>query len=404
MEPRRYYVNDLRKYYSFFVPKKARVLFLSLGDKIKRGKFDYIVLNNIVGDVSDVQGLTSRLKGSSRPDTRLIVTYYNYLWEPVLKFASFMGWRKKVKEQNWLDTGDIVNILNLSGFEVISTQKRFLFPLYIPFFSNFVNRWIAPLPLVNSFALSVCLVARPKLEKRGKFSVSIIVPARNESENIKNIVTEMPKFGKRQEIIFIEGHSYDDTWAQIKKEESRRKNVHAFRQKGRGKADAVRLGFKKAKGEILIIYDADRTVDAKDLVKFYNLLADGLGEFANGSRLVYPVEKEAMRFANQLGNAIFSYLFTWILKQRFKDTLCGTKAIFKKDYNKIASFRKSFGNIDPFGDFDLIFGAIKMNLKVVEVPVRYRRRTYGNTNIQRWKNGFELVKMVWMAYKKFNAF
>jgi hypothetical protein len=403
MEARRYYINDLRRYYSFFVPKKARTLFISPGDRITRGKFDYIVLNNVVGDIKDVQTFISDLKESASQDTRLVITYYNYIWEPVLKFASFMGWRKKVKEQNWLDTGDIKNILNLSGFEVIATQKRFLFPLYIPILSDFINKWIAPLPLINSLALSICLTARLKAVEKNEYSVSIIVPAKNEGGNIKNIVRSIPRFGKSQEVIFVEGHSHDDTWAQIQKEERLRNNVRAFRQKGKGKADAVRLGFGKAKGDILMIYDADRTVDANDLVKFYDALASGTGEFANGSRLVYPIEKEAMGLVNKIGNVIFSSLFTWILKQRFKDTLCGTKALFKRDYKKIASFRKSFGNVDPFGDFDLIFGAVKMNLKVVEIPVRYKRRTYGSTNIERWKNGWQLLKMVWFAYKKFNT-
>lgn len=403
MKPRRYYLRDLRKFYSFFIPKRAHTLYLSAAQSPKRGKYDYIILNNLVGSLEDVQSFITSLKKNSNQDTRIIITYYNYLWEPILEFASLMGWRKKVKEQNWLDTDDLKNILDLSGFETISTQKRFLFPIYIPFLSDFINRWIAPFPVINSLCLSICLVARPKPKDVKDYSVSIIIPARNEEGNIPKIHRSIPKFGKSQEIIFVEGHSGDKTWEKIQSEKQKWKNVLTLKQRGMGKADAVRLGFSKARGEILIIYDADRTVKAKDLPKFYDVLASGTGEFVNGSRLVYPMESEAMGLINKIGNITFSKLFTWILKQRFKDTLCGTKAMFRRDYQKITKIHEGFGHIDPFGDFDLIFGAAKLNLKVVEIPVRYKSRVYGRTNIKRFSNGLQLAKMVWVAYKKFNT-
>lgn len=389
-----YYYNDLKKLLKFVSADLAML--------------------NMIGTIRDIQGYLSKLK--RKDTTKLLIVYYNHLWEPILKLASLFGLRKSTGEQNWLDDVDLINLCDLSGWEFISKGKRFLFPIYIPFISDFVNRWIANLPVINNLCLTTWVVVRPKANKPIDYSVSIVVPARNEEGNIKRIVKSIPKFGKWQELIFVEGGSKDGTWSEIEKElpptlkgsgeasnnsRTRDKVVRAYRQRGRGKGDAVRLGFSKAKGDILMILDADLTVDPSDLPKFYRVLADGLGEFANGSRLVYPMEKQAMRLLNKAGNKVFGWLFTYILGQRFKDTLCGTKVLFRKDYLKIAKSRKFFGNFDPFGDFDLIFGAVKNNLKVVEVPVRYRERIYGATNINRFRHGWLLLKMTLFAYRKF---
>lgn len=352
-------------------------------------KFPGIILDNVIGDIPDLQIYFEKLQKELDNGDRILISYHNPLWEPILHLASKLGLRKKVDNQNWLDKNDLKNILDLAGFEVITSKHRF-------------------------FGITAITIARkknppsPKL-RRGKYSVSIIVPARNEEGNIPKIVQSIPKFGKWQEIIFVEGGSEDRTWAAItnlkllisnKKLSSKKSNfkriIKAYKQRGKGKADATWLGLRKAKGDILMIYDADRTVDAKDLRKFYDVLSSGLGEFANGNRLMYPMEKDAMQTLNKIGNQMFSWLFTWILGQHFKDTLCGTKAFWKRDFEK---FKKS--KTDPFGDFDLIFGAIKNNLKVIEIPVRYKERVYGSTNINRFKHGFLLFKMVIQSLRLF---
>ena len=382
----------MREYYYHYLNKAIKFIKPSL------------VLKNKIGDVKDVQVDLAKLAKKAKDGDRLMITYYNRLWEPVLKLASWLGWRKQVEEQNWLDNDDITNLLNLSGWEMISQQKRLLLPVKIPLISNFVNSVIATLPLVNNLCLMTWVVARKKETKHREYSVSIVVAARNEEENIKRIISAIPKFGKWQEIVFVEGHSKDATWEEIQKQNKKKSRikVQAHKQKGIGKGDAVRLGFEKAKGEMLMILDADLTVDPKDLVKFYEVIASGMGEFVNGTRLVYPMKRQAMQSLNKLGNKVFGWLFTWILGQRFTDTLCGTKVILAKDYKKIKKGRRFFGNFDPFGDFDLIFGAVKQNLKVVEVPVRYRERQYGTTNISRFKHGWLLLKMTWFAFVKFN--
>lgn len=402
-----YYRNDLKKLYAFLIPKKIRLLVIKHSGQEARGKFDYILLDSVVGDMPDVQQELLNFHRFCKPDTKLVVTYYNRLWEPILRLASFLGWRRVHHEQNWLDEKDLANLLDLADFEMVNFGKRLLLPIQLLFISDLINRWLAPLPLINSLCLTTWVVARPKAKKRKDYSVSIIVPARNEAGNVPKVTAAIPRFGKWQEIIFVEGHSHDNTWKEIKKQiltgGKRRFNIRAYKQRGKGKADAVRLGFSKAKGEILIILDADLTVNPKDLSKFYEVLASGKGEFVNGSRMIYPMEKQAMRILNVFGNKIFSWLFTWILGQRFKDTLCGTKALLKTDYRKIANNRKFFGNFDPFGDYDLIFGAVKQNLKVVELPIRYRERTYGSTNISRFTHGWLLLKMTWFAFRKFRV-
>lgn len=402
-----YYRKKLTILYDYLVPKTSkRIRLKSSIDQVSKNA-DYVIIDNLVGDIDNVQDYLLEIFKKCRIDTKLIITYYNHLWEPILKLATILGLRNKVGEQNWLDNKDIANLLSLSGFDVITMQRRLLMPLDIPFISYILNNWLAHLPLINSLCLTTFVVARPKPSGKREYSVSIVVPARNEAGNIPKIIQNIPKFGKWQEIIFVEGHSQDNTWTEILKQVQKSNpkdiKVKALRQKGIGKADAVRLGLSKSSAEMLMILDADLTVNPKELKKFYDSLAERLGDFANGNRLVYPMEKQAMRTLNKLGNKIFSMLFTWILGQRFKDTLCGTKALFAKDYKWIAKNRKYFGKIDPFGDFDLIFGAVKKNLKVVEIPVRYRERTYGSTNITRFKHGLQLLFMTWVAFRKFKA-
>jgi len=408
----KYYYRDLKNLLKFIVPKNSTSINLKVNNgklQIKTSKkYDYLILNNLVGDLTDIQKSFNKLKNISHARTRIVITYYNHLWEPVLKFASLMGWRKQAKEQNWLDNKDIENLLGLASLDVVARRKRMLVPIHIPVISDFINKWIAPLPLLNIFCLTTWIVAKPKISSTKNYSVSIIIPARNEEGNIAKIIPQISKFGTKQEVIFVEGHSKDNTWDEINKELNKKRKrgltIKAYQQKGYGKADAVQLGFSKATGDILMILDADLSVSPTNLYKFYNVLSFGVGEFANGTRLVYPMETDAMRTLNKIGNSIFSLLFTWILGQRFRDTLCGTKVLFKIDYEKIIKNRKKPDNLDPFGDFDLIFGAIKQNLKVVEIPIRYKERVYGSTNINRFRHGLILAKMTFFAYKEFVVF
>ncbi len=327
------------------------------------------------------------------------------MWEWPLGMVRKLGLARPNLLQNWLTLEDISGLLLLADFELIRHWEEIIWPLRTPLLDSLFNRFLAKIWPLRWFALTHFIVARPSgraAEGRKAPKVSVVVPARNEAGNISRIFSSVPQMGESTELIFVEGNSTDNTYEVIEEsiKNSPQSQAVLLRQKGRGKGDAVRLGFEHASGDILMILDADLTVPAEDLPRFYEVLASGKGEFVNGVRLVYPLGRQAMRFFNFLGNKFFSLAFSWLLGQPIKDTLCGTKALWKEDYKKIATNRSYFGDFDPFGDFDLLFGAAKLNLKIVEIPVRYRHRIYGTTNISRWRHGWLLLKMVVFAAKR----
>jgi len=367
--------------------------------------FDVVVLSNLIGSLVDIQNTLEEVHKVCHERTRVIITYFNFVWEPSLRFAEFLGMKKKQPVQNWLSHKDIINVLYLSGFEAYRRNRNVLVPFKIPLISWFLNDIVSKLPVFNAFALNQFVFARelPGFRPRKEASVSIVIPARNESGNIENAILRMPEFGAHQEIIFVEGNSTDDTLAEVKRIKEKYKDSHdikVFQQEGKGKYDAVKKGYANANGDVLMILDADLTVPPEDLPKFYDALVSGKGEFINGTRLVYAMEKKAMRFLNMLGNKFFSMAFSWLLEQPVKDTLCGTKVMYRTDYERLVKNRKFFGDFDPFGDFDLLFGAYKLNLKIIDLPVRYQERVYGDTNISRFKHGFILLRMWCFAIKK----
>lgn len=370
------------------------------------GIFDYVILSDLLGYLPDIEEFFRKLSRIMHPQSKIVINQYSRLWEPILNAASRTGLRMPAPfSQNWVSLEDIDNLLRLTGFEIVKSGKKLLFPKNIPLISAAVNNYAANLWPFNKLALVNFIVAKPvsNVGIKNNPSFSVIVPARNETGTIEKIVEQIPEMGEFTEIIFVEGNSTDNTREEIKrvveKYKGKRKLQYAV-QKGKGKGDAVRLGFEMATGDILAIYDADMTVPAKDLKKFYRAIADGKGEFINGSRLVYPLEDDSMRSLNYAANKLFSLAFSWILEQPIKDTLCGTKVLWKKDYQDIKTNRHYFGDFDPFGDFDLIFGAAKLNLKIVEVPIRYQAREYGTTNISRFRHGWLLLQMVFFAAHK----
>jgi 2-polyprenyl-3-methyl-5-hydroxy-6-metoxy-1,4-benzoquinol methylase len=441
-----YYHQSLRELCAFFIPKSSVVLQLGSGTgdllaylrpkkgfgidisgamikiaqkkhpalQFKQGdvqtstfnsKFEYIILTDLIGHLGDVQKTFENIKKMSNADTRIIITYYNFLWEPLVVLAEKLGLKMPNPIQNWLSLTDIQNLLFLADLEVVKKGNYLLLPIYIPIISTLVNKYVSRLPIIKQLCLVQYVVARVRPTKSAQnLKVSIIIPARNEAGNIEAAVKRTPRLGKWDELIFVEGNSSDDTKKEIKrviqKYQKERNLVLIDQGRGRGKGDAVRKGFAKARGDILMILDADLTMPPEELPKYYKIISSGIGEFVMGSRLVYPMENQAMRFLNIIGNKFFSLVFSFLLDQKIKDTLCGTKVLFKKHYEQIVKNRSYFGDFDPFGDFDLIFGAAKLNLKIVEVPIRYKARTYGETNISRFKHGFLLLKMVIFASRK----
>ena len=375
-------------------------------EALPEGPFDAIVLSDAIGHFGDIQCALQRLGGLLAPGGRIVLTYYNFVWEPILKLGEALGWKTPWPEQNWLSMNDIANLLMLSDFEVVRRGTDILVPAGIPLVSEFANRVVAKLPLARDAALVDYFVARraPEVRVEPRASVSVVCPCRNERGNIREAVARTPLMGPRTELIFVDGNSTDGTVEEIRAVMRDYRGPLELRLvpqgAGKGKGDAVRKGFAAAKHEVLMILDSDLTVPPEDLPKFYGALVSGKGEFINGVRLVYPMEGEAMRFLNLLGNKFFSGALSWLMEQPIKDSLCGTKVLYRRDYDRIAQHRSFFGDFDPFGDFDLLFGAARLNMKIVDVPIRYRARTYGDTKISRFADGWLLLKMTAFGFRK----
>jgi SAM-dependent methyltransferase len=370
------------------------------------GPFDAIVIVDTLGFVEDVQALLEALHPLCTRETRLVVAYYSHLWQPSLRLAEAAGLRMRQPAQNVLSPADVRAVAALADFDPVKTEIRLLSPFRLLGLGRFLNRFVSPLPLVRHLSLRHYMVARSAEKADDALgSATVVVPARNESGNIESAVRRIPAFCDDIEIIFVEGHSSDGTFEEMERVKAAwpERDIKLMRQPGKGKADAVFTAFDAARGDVLMILDADLTMPPEQLPKFWAAIRSGKGEFINGSRLVYPMENEAMRFLNLLANKAFALIFSWLLNQRITDTLCGTKVLRRTDYERLKRGRSYFGDFDPFGDFDLIFGASKLNLKMVDVPIRYASRVYGETQISRFRHGFMLLRMVLFAFKKIKA-
>jgi SAM-dependent methyltransferase len=370
------------------------------------GPFDVILIVDTLGSLDDCQRLFERLHQHCKRDTRLIIAHFSHLWQPAIRLGEMLGARMPQLAQNALSAADIRSLALLADFDTVKSEVRVLSPFRMLGLGRLVNRFVAPFPFIRQACLrhfSVCRSLRRVDD--GVNSATVVVPARNECGNIEAVVQRIPRFAGNVEIIFVEGHSKDGTWDEIQRVVAAypHYNIKAMQQPGNGKADAVFAAFDVACGDVLMILDADLTMPPEQLSKFWRALRSGKGEFVNGSRLVYPMEDEAMRFLNLIANKLFSVIFSWLLSQRLTDTLCGTKVLHRTDYQRLKAGRSYFGEFDPFGDFDLIFGAAKLNLKIVEMPIRYARRTYGKTQISRFRHGLILLRMVLFAFLRVKA-
>jgi ubiquinone/menaquinone biosynthesis C-methylase UbiE len=364
--------------------------------------FDYIIISDTINEAADVQHLLMMARTCAHRETRLVLNFFSSLWRPIIALANNVGLRVQRPATSWFTVDDVRNLMRLSQWEIVKIEDRILCPIQIPWITHLLNAYVAhPLSFLN---LSHFCVARPggMAPKVNHPSVSIIVPARNEAGNIEAVITRTPEMGSFTEFIFVEGHSSDETWAEILRVQAKypQKLIRAIQQTGKGKGNAVREGFAIATGDMFMILDTDLTMPPEELPKYFRILQGGRADFANGVRLVYPMEDEAMRFLNMCANKFFSVTFSWLLAQPVKDTLCGTKVLWRDDYEKIAANRAYFGDFDPFGDFDLLFGATRLNLKISDIPIRYQNRTYGSTNIQRFRHGLILFRMVFHALRK----
>ena len=370
------------------------------------GPFDIVLIVDTIGSLDDCQQAFENFHSLCTRETRLIVAYFSHMWHPLLKVAELLRQRMPQGPQNVLAPADVRALANLGGFEPVKSEQRVLMPLNFFWLGRLINRLLAPLPILNAFSLRHYTICRSLHDVNiGIKSATVVVPARNERGNIEAAIQRIPRFTPDLEIIFVEGHSKDRTWEEIQRVAANypQYDIKAMKQQGEGKSDAVFAGFNAGRGDVLMILDADLTMPPEQLPKFWQVIKSGRGEFINGSRLIYPMEDQAMRFLNLVANKVFSIIFTWLLSQRITDTLCGTKALLRSDYERLRAGRAYFGGFDPFGDFDLIFGASKLNLKIVEVPIRYANRAYGETQISRFRHGLMLLRMVLFAFLKIKA-
>jgi SAM-dependent methyltransferase len=365
--------------------------------------FDYIILSDLLGYLYDIRAVLERLGPLCHARTRVVVNWYSRLWQPVINMLERLGLKAALPYLNWTTVEDVENLLRLTGFEPVRVRGHILLPVRLGPLSRFANRFLAHLPVLRWFAWTNWVVARPTARAMAKPPhATVVCPCRNEKGNIEQVVRRLSALGAETELIFVEGHSSDGTLEECRRMKTTypERDIKVLVQTGKGKGDAVRLGFAHARGDILMILDADLSVAPEDLPQFYEAMVSGVGDFAMGSRLVYGMDARAMRFLNLLGNRFFGLLLSGLIGQPIKDTLCGTKVIWRDDYARLAAGRAHFGDFDPFGDFDLIFGAAKLNLRIVEIPVRYHERSYGTTNISRFADGWLLLRMSALAARR----
>lgn len=368
-------------------------------------RFDYILLINALGDVVDIQKMLNRIKFIADSKTRIVIINYNHLWQPIINLAALLKLKMNQPTQNWLSLNDIDNLLHLTGFESVKKTNFILFHKYIPFFSNFLNNIIARLPIIQKLCFNHAIIARKNISRHNysDFSVSVIIPCKNERGNVLNAVDRIPEMGKFTEIIFCDDRSDDGTAEEVLKVMGQypNKNIKLICGPGINKARNVWAGFEKAHGDILMILDADLAVIPEELPYFFEAIVEGKGEFINGSRMIYPMQEDAMRSFNILGNKLFSLLFSYLLGQRIKDTLCGTKVLWRNDYYRIKNHIGCWGVEDLWGDYDLLFGATKLNLKIIDLPVHYFERIYGETKMKKViYNGLRMLRIYLAALEK----
>lgn len=366
--------------------------------------FDYVLFSHVF-DTVDILGALARARQHCHEGSRLVVVNYNHLWQPVLELASKLGLRAPFVEPNWVSEDDVRGFLNLAGFRPLRTHRILLLPKWIPLVSSLLNDLLARLPGLRRLCLMQVMVARPAVapKKPEDFTVSVVVPCRNEMGNVEPAVERIPAMGKHTEIVFCDDKSTDRTADEVRRMQQLHpgKDIRLLPGPAICKAENVWTGFRGARGDVLMILDADLTVMPEELPVFFEALVSGRGEFINGSRLVYPMQGEAMKFANRIGNKVFGMIFSFLLDQRIKDTLCGTKVLWRKDWARLERNLGHWGIRDLWGDYELLFGASKLHLEIVEAPVHYQERVYGVTKMTRvFQNGVRMLRICWGAWRR----
>ena len=419
-----YNFNLIKQCFKFLIPENKRVLYLGImGDELlpyikpyyavcvsdevihefqPEEKFDYIIMDEAIGKTEDISALLSNISPACNTQTRIIIHQRNHLWEGILKLSSKFGLKKKERTQNWLSVDDVRTYLNMAGFETTRTFRKTIFPRNFLFTGTLMNFIFNIIPFFDFLKLDEFIIARQRFNSQNNYTLSltICITVKDEEHNIQPLVEELPVLCEEQEILFVEGHSTDKTVDEILRMQELYplKNIRIVKQPGKGQGDAIKTGFKIAHGDIIILYEGDGTSSKSDIQYFYNAMKDGIFEFIEGSRLVYPVDRQSMPLINKIGNVIFARLFSFFLNQRTTDVLSGIKAILKKDFDTIYDTWGFIGINDPFGDFELLFGSARYGLKIGEIPIHYKPRRHGVSKTNVFKHGWYLLRMSIMGY------
>jgi hypothetical protein len=338
---------------------------------------EYVVLNHMIDFVHDLWDSLHAIAGKIEGNALVAVTTSNPLWAPILRLASALRLRTPHAARNFVTARDVRSVLELLGFDVVEEGWLVPMPLGVPGLARLVNLVVPEIPILRAACSVQSLTARRRLPRAG-LTCTVIIPCHNEEGNLEATAARVPAMGARTEILVVDDGSTDGTRAAAERARARdpRVRILAF-DKNRGKAGAVFAAIEAATGDVAIILDADATVPPEVLPKFFEALATGHADFVNGTRLVYPVPGKAMKIANFLGNKMFCFIASWVLRQRVSDTLCGTKAFLRSDFLRMPRL-----SVDRWGDFTLLFGAARLRLRIREIPVHYEERTAGRSKMR----------------------
>jgi len=360
-----------------------------------------VLLNGTFNHHLDVEELLHSMKPKLARTSRLVIVAFNPYLQSLYRLAVSLNLKAGAMPTTFLTVTNLDSLCRLAGFQLVRMRPAGYMPFRLLGLGSLINRVLPAIPLLRHLSIATVIVLRPLVDDQTRASVSVIIPSRNERGNIEPAVRRLPDLGSEVEIVFVEGHSTDGTWEEILRVRDAYAKTHrivALQQSGQGKADAVRIGFEHATGDLLTILDADLTMPPELLPRFIDAYRNGVADFINGNRIVYPMEGGAMRFLNRLGNVFFAKALTWILGVRLGDCLCGTKLVRRDDYARMVAWRREFGDFDPFGDFELLFPAAMLGIGLADVPIRYRARTYGSTQIRRFRHGLMLLKMTLVGF------
>ena len=334
---------------------------------------------------------------------KIIILSKNMIWMILIKILKYFLKFSPVKN-NFLPASYLKNLFSSCNLEIVRNEKIIALPVYIPFLTNIINR-IFRLPILNLFCLNNLTILKKikkNLDNNKNLNVSFIIPCKNEKDNIHLFEKEISYSNSNYEFLFGDDNSTDGTGEEIDRLIKKLPQNKIIKYQGSGvcKSENVYEGIEKATGDIVVVYDADLTVSFKDVefsLKFKTTNAD----FINCTRMIYPQKDGAMKLFNFLGNSFFAILFSVLFKKKITDTLCGTKIFYKKNWKNIKKDNSKWGMKDLWGDFDLLIGAYKNNLKIIEVPVTYFERKEGQTKMTSLiSNAFRMLFIVLFSYFK----